>query len=215
MKYIPTSKNIIAVIVFIFTNLFYFNSNASNDSRGNDESPLSSCYLGCGLGIGRHASPRGVSASFILSNNWGGSISYKVKNFLPLNLPGDYETSFGMIEPSDKMRAVSLCLMKEFPGESPKVRFGIEAGPSWVAYQELYFDYAAASSKLLNFNSNYVITSATEKTVGLSLRAKTELLPTSGFGLEVAAFGNINRLRPFGGIEIYLIFGTLRDKITE
>src|SRR6188508_2194308 len=51
---------------------------------------LTGIYGGVGIGLGRKATPAGISSTFILSNNIGGSISYKHKALLAENLPDNY-----------------------------------------------------------------------------------------------------------------------------
>jgi hypothetical protein len=180
---------------------------------------LTALYLSLGSDLGySDFFPRaGIAGSFILANNWGGSISMKTAMFRARNLPLDYRPGgfflFGDGIPDDGMTMISLCVMREFPSRSKMVRFGLEGGPSLVGYDEVYFTPNEYSGPTLfgppsNYSSDYV----TKKTAGLALRAKIEFPLTRYAGCEFAVNSNLNMLRPFIGAEIHLTLGVVRGR---
>jgi hypothetical protein len=180
---------------------------------------LTALYLGLGSDLGYHDFiPRlGIAGSFILSNNWGGSISLKTAEFKARNLPPDYRPGgfifFGDGIPDEGMTMISLCIMKEFPLSSKLIRFGLEGGPSLVSYDEVHFTPNQTSGPyFFGPPSNYDADYTHHKTAGLALRAKIELPLTRFVGCEFAVNSNLNVLRPFIGAEIHLTLGVVRGR---
>jgi hypothetical protein len=105
---------------------------------------------------------------------------------------------------------LSFNLLREFSTPQKSVRFGIEAGPSWVNYSfvEIKLNPDYDPGRFLSYK--YYKSRSGSSTIGAALRAKMEFLlstssPAGGVGL--AAFANINKLKPFFGFELYFIFG--------
>lgn len=196
------------IFCIIFGLSFY--SKAQYYRGNNHKGDLTAFYFGGGLGIGREATPAGLSCTFFLSNNLGGSVSYKYKSFIANDLPSDYQNGFtvyGDGKPSDKLNILSFCFIKEFPTENTRVRYGLEGGPAWVKYEQANFDPQQSGF----FGSNYGVNYIKHETIGISLRAKLEFPLATFLGLELAAFTNINKYRPFVGVEAYLTLGQVRE----
>jgi len=160
----------------------------------------------------------GVRGTFILSNNWGGSISYKRNYPKAKHLPNNYKPSIGGFfpakNPRDYVKMLSLTLIREFPTSNKKIRFGIETGPSWNYYKITKFtpQDATPTRGWWNFTpSNYSKTYDITNSIGMSLRAKVDILFSKALGMEFAIFSNINAVRPLFGLECYFIFGKLRN----
>lgn len=167
-------------------------------------------YLGFGGGYPRNG---GISFTFILKNDWGGSINFKHTTFDKIDHSGETGGIFGpgMI-PGDDFDEFSLCVVREFPSRTSKrVRFGLEAGPSLVYYEEVISSYLTSGwifGRYYSSNTEEYITG------GLALRAKIEFPVSLGFGLEIALYGNINPKRPHAGFELYITVGKVRDRLT-
>ncbi len=218
MRNIKSTIRLLKVILLLLFFSTSNNSDAQIDSLAVPKTRLIAFYSGGGLGLGRYGTPAGVHSTFILSNNWGGSISFKEKVFTARNLPKNYDNSSFIIIgdgiPNDYLDIYSIMILKEFSRKDTKrQRFGIEAGPSFISYSEAHFKYSAKSYSWFDFGSNYDTFYTTENTFGISLRAKAELPLTQAFGIEFAAYTNINRFHSFIGAEIYLTLGSVREKI--
>ncbi|MEP7168491.1 MAG: hypothetical protein ABI855_03915 [Bacteroidota bacterium] len=180
------------------------------DTAENHKVKLSQFYGGLGGGLGHKGDIIGMSSTFILTNDWGASISYKNNFFKPKNIPDNYyEGAF--LPPVDFLQIISLKLLKEFPTKNKRLRFGIEGGPSWVNYQTTNF--LGLENNIFAFKGAIYETSHTVKnSIGLSLRAKAEFPFFKYLGIEGAAFANINKLNSFLGMELYLTFGLVRNR---
>jgi hypothetical protein len=187
------------------------------DSLITNKTLLSKYYVGFGAGFCNKGLEVGLSSTFILSNDWGGSIRFNSNFFEAKNLPPDYYDfvlfmpflSNGL--PSDNVNVLSFNLIKEFPTRSKLIRFGIEMGPSLVNYK--IANFRPVSNPIPFLGSNYDIIRDKQSTVGLSLRLKAEFPLTRFAGLEIAAYTNVNGLQSVSGIElICLNLGLLREK---
>jgi hypothetical protein len=199
------------------TNRFADKSSLMNNKSSSQKLRMTGLYGAVGFGIGRKATPVGISSNFILSNNLGASISYKYKVFKAENLPSDYTAGSNFLTgpdnstPDDLFSFFSFNLLKEFPTKYKRIRFGIEAGPSLVKYRIAKFKREPITSILIVSSSNYSYRYENFQTVGLSLRAKMEFPFTRGFGLEAAICSNINEYKSFVALEVYLTFGYVRE----
>ncbi|MCC6413609.1 MAG: hypothetical protein IT270_18275 [Saprospiraceae bacterium] len=170
-------------------------------------------YVGFGL-----AKPLGFSATatHIRANGWGGSLSIQLVNPEAKNLPSDYKknpnpddtygdySGWTNAPVIDNVYFLALRAVKEFKTSSPFMRYGIEAGPSYVrAYIADNFTPQASLPNYGYERTEYI-------TAGLSLRAKAvfPLLPFAG--LEVAVTSNLNIRRSYVGVEAVLNLGKVR-----
>lgn len=195
---------------------------ALQKSALNTRPKLTAVYLASGFDLGKHnfLPGFGVSANFLMSNNWGGSISIKNKSFVANNLPNDYEQPafylFGNGIPHDQMEMVSATVTRRLPVNSKMVRFGVELGPTWVRYSQVEFTKSDRTTVTMwGAGSNYNTSFKEIETIGLLSRVKIELPLTRFIGCEFAAYSNINKYRSFIGIEAYLTFGSLRSKLSH
>jgi hypothetical protein len=190
------------------------NLNNETDSLENDYTKRSNFYFGIDGGFCNRGGIIGMDLTFISSNNWGGSISYKANIFKSRNIDPDYYSDGNRVfAPKDYVNIVSFNLVKEFSSSKESQRFGIEAGPSWVNYSraviKLNPNYNPDSewfwSPLFKYNKSHVGSS----TIGVSLRAKMEFLLSPSVGIVLAAFTNVNNLITLYGFEFNFIFGNV------
>ena len=154
-------------------------------------------YFGLGFGY-----PWSVGLSFtvVLKNDWGGSLSYKHTSF---DVGGWFNVTHG-----DQFDEFSLCAVKEFPSKTMRrIRYGLEAGPSFVKYVKVEQNIRASGF----LGSYYKSETSKHTTIGLALKAKLEFPVARCFGLEIAAYANINMHRSHAGIEFYIYLGKVRD----
>jgi hypothetical protein len=192
---------------------------------------LTSCYIGFGGNFGHQQSffPKvGLSGTFLLSNNWGGNINFKVKDF-KADVPKDYsggskEQPFLFGSFSDYLSISTLNVVREFPTRMKRLRFGIELGLSWLTYSKLKFNKIAPFYKYYSINgdtfsrliiNNYSTERSLSSAIGFSMRTKIELPLTRIMGLELAVYANINKFQTYIGLEAYLSFGFIREKIQK
>jgi hypothetical protein len=173
---------------------------------------LSCLYSDLGAGISEGVL-LGIGGNFILSNNWGGSLSYSEHSMLANNLPSDYYSGFSFFswgyKATDYLYTYSARLMKEFPISTKLVRFGIEGGPSIICYK------MASFTPVLNpglFSRNYDISHSANSSLGFSFRCKAEFPIVRFIGFEIGIISNINEYKSFVGAEIHLTLGLLREK---
>lgn len=156
----------------------------------------------------------GLGGTLLLVNNMGGSISYRYRTITASNKPADYYPGlFDFFSSSavDEINIVSLCFLKAFPLSNTKlIRFSVEGGPSLVNYKRAVFNYRGEYGF---FASNYSIKYTSEETIGLTLRGIIEFPLSQIVGMEIALFGNVNKIHSTACIEVYLTFGRLRDRI--
>lgn len=179
-------------------------SNEKSETHLPDVPKSPKIYIAFGGGFPGTA---GVSLNFLAKNDMGGSISYKFRSIRSNNEPSDYRGIMSMGTPGDEVIVLSACFVKAFPSKTTRlVRFAVEGGPAWINYSEAHF--SPSSSWFGNYRVNYT----TKNTAGLTLRAKLELPLSQVVGFELALAGNINPVRSFAGLEIYLTLGRVRDR---
>ena len=208
-------KNLIIIIVLVVTILPY-NIYAQTNYWKSQKVKLSNLYFGLGASVPKYG---GFSATFILSNDWGGSISYKRSYPKAKNLPSNYKLATGGFFPAkipkDYIQMLSLTLIREFPTSNHKIRFGIETGPSWNYYKITKFTPQKATQSnffgWISTSSNHSRTYDITNSIGMTLRAKVDILFSKALGMEFAIFSNINAVRPLIGLECYFIFGKIRN----
>ncbi len=157
----------------------------------------------------------GISFSYVLSNNWGFNVSYRGYTTRANALPEDYSAGlqfFGDNTPKDNLQALSFRVSKEIPTSSPNVRFALESGISGILYKTSQFGIITSPSF---FGSSHKVTKNYQPSIGLSLRAKAEIIFGRKFGMELATIANINEFQSYFGGEIALNFGMLRRKTAQ
>ena len=207
------TSSILKYSCFIILILDLFNYGYSQTaSLENNRPKIAKLYLSCG-GIGyNEVNVVGLNSTFILSNDWGGSISYQQSFLRTRNIPDDYSPGLCLFDCSqlDYTRVLALKILKEFPISTKLIRFGIESGPSWVEY---YFARFRPGNFSGGGSSNYTLYYDVKNTVGLVLKAKVEFPLTRFAGLELAAMVNINEFKSFIGMEINWTLGVVRARI--
>jgi hypothetical protein len=196
----------------ILSNTIY----SQSDSFGNGNVKSSKLYYSSGGGFGSRGSTFGLGGTFVSSNNWGGSFSYKTNILKSKDVPIDYyDDGRRSFAPRDYLSYISLNLVKEFITSGKQKRFGIEAGPAWVKYNIAQFErnmsYDPSASPWFGNIYKYHKTHTARKTIGLTLRAETEFWQTRFSKFEFAVFTNINSIQSVLGLEFYLCLGKVRD----
>jgi hypothetical protein len=138
-----------------------------------------------------------VQATFFLPSGWGGSVSLHGWEAQAQGLESDFDPWHPMQtlnEPADDYRAWNVRAVRVFPSNTEKIRWGLEAGPSFVKGWETTNHYSDDTST----------------TVGLSLRAKAEFPLVRFFGLEAGAQANVNSVRQYYGVDVMFTLGVLR-----
>jgi len=178
--------------------------------------------FGTGLGICLKGVLSGINYTFMGSGNLGASIRCNANMFKSKEVPPDYyDDGYRVFSPKDYVNLLSVNLLKGFTNATRSVRFGFEAGPSWVNYNKAEFELNPRYDPNPDPDVNWIYKIGTmykyhkshsaNNTIGLSLMAKLEYLIAPYAGMEFALFTNINTLRPVTGICISLNFGDVRD----
>ncbi len=217
-------KNLKFVFIALLICFFSGKIKAQTDSTKKDTTTatiskeklrMARLYYSLVAGVAISGNMFGASFNYVLSNNWGINASYRMHMRVAEELPIDYSPGFTIFSdgrPDDYLHTISLRLSREIPTSSQEVRFALESGISIVEYQRCNFYKSTASGW---FGSNYGYTRTNKISVGLSLRAKTEIIFGRKFGMEVATIANINQFQSYFGGEIALNFGMLRRKIVQ
>ncbi len=191
-----------------------YSAYSQTDSLRQDKIHLSKSYLGLGFGTCNSGLGGVFSGTFILSNDWGGSIRYNPNALGAKNLPDDYYDIVLFIPfltnglPTDNIHVLSFLLLKEFPTQTKFVRFGIEFGPAFVKYEVARF--TSVSNPIPFMGSNYDVSHDNNSSIGFSVRAKAEFPLTRFAGLEIAPNANINGFRSVLDIDFCLTLGLVR-----
>jgi len=192
-------------------------SRTKNDTRGNDLKNTFLSFGGFGVGFGNRGGILWVDYTYIHSENWGGNISFKTNIAKSKNTPADYfEDGYRTFSPKDYISIISFNLVKEFSTPQKTLRYGFEAGPSWVRYSKAELEpnpnYHPDDGSGWWFSTyKYYKSHIATSTIGLSLKAKMEFLTGRHIGFDVALFSNLNSIKPVIGIESCFHFGKVRD----
>ena len=186
------------------------------DSLAKINKELSKIFLGVGGGGSINGLGVSFSGTFILSDNWGGSIRFNGNFLKAKNLPDDYYDFVLFIPfvanglPTDNIQILSVNIIKEFPTRLHWMKFGTEAGLSWVNSQVANF--TPNSSTIPFLGSNYDLTRDIKNTVGFSIMGKAEF-PVSRFvGAELDLYTNLNGSQSVFGINVCLNVGLVKDR---
>lgn len=182
-------------------------------------SSIKKIYLQAGAGL---TSSKGGSIDFgiqaILKSNWTASISYKLVEMEPQNLPDNYEQGVTYIIffpvydefPYNDMDVFSLTIGK-YLETGRKTWFTTEAGLSFVNGQKMTFTSQTVTSDIFHKSSNYSVQKENKTGFGVMLKSDFNwaILPYVGLGAGV--FANFNSLQSPLGFEIKFICGNLRQ----
>jgi len=192
----------------------------SQSNIGLDFTKRTISQIGAGIGVCLKGVFLGLNYTFIGPKSWGASISYNANPFRARDVPSDYDRLF---TPNDYLNVVSLNLLKAFPVPEKDLRFGIEAGPSWVNYSKAEigpnphydpnYDDQSWFWNLWNGKSGYKYEKSRigNNTIGASIMAKMEYLYAPYASLGLTLFTNINSLKTIAGLGLYFNFGDVRD----
>lgn len=195
-----------------FTNL-----NIETDSLGKDTVNRSVSQGGFGGGICLKGSLFGFHFTHIYLNNWGWSSRYYWNIYKSINVPSDYYSDGQRVfAPKDYANTLSFNLLKAFPTRKITSRLSIEAGPALVIYRQAEFElnpsYDPEYSDGYWGGSIYLYEKSHPRkfTIGGTLMAKYEYLPSKSAGFEFGLFTNINSFHTIVGLEVSFIFGHVK-----
>jgi len=160
----------------------------------------------------------GLDYTFVYSEKWGASLNYKLAAVKYKNLPDDYfDDGLRLFTPRDFFEIISINLVREFSTSKKSLKFGLEAGPSWVTYSvaEVSRNYDYDPEKPFSFL--YHKSHEASHDVGAYFRARMKYMPVvkdmpvQSFGVEFAVFADINKVKPGFGFDLHFIVGNLRS----
>jgi hypothetical protein len=154
----------------------------------------------------------GLEYRFVISGSWGGSLNYKAAIHKSDNVPADYyDDGLRLFAPKDYFEIISLNLVKEFSNSKKTLKYGLEAGPSWVNYSvaEITPNPDYDPEKFMSFL--YWKTHNREQAVGALFRARVDYWPIPYLGFELAAFTTLNKVKPGFGFDLHIMVGNIRS----
>ena len=188
-------KVIILTLLLSFVTISFCQQTSSEAK----ESSLKKFYLQAGTGF---ASSNGVALDFgiqaILKSNWTVSISYKLIEMDPKNLPDNYEQDL-------------LTIGKYFE-TGRKTWFTTEAGLSLVNGQKMTFTSQTVTSDFFHKSSNYSVEKENKTGFGGVLKADFNWAVLPYVGLGAGVFANFNSVQSAAGCEVKLLLGWLNTK---
>jgi len=138
-------KKIIYMLCLVFVLLPKTNF-AQEEKVADQQSHLKYIYLNIGKGVA-DGNLFGLGLNFIYLKNWGFSMSYNNLATVPDGLPAKYDKR----DITNNLNSFSFRILREFSTKTKLIRFGIEAGPSFINYKLADLGSTIASS---NNNSN-------------------------------------------------------------
>ncbi len=175
-----------------------------------NQSPFALKYLYFTAGGGGRMGESSVNAVF--QNHLGLTLAYNKYKDIPNHqyyIPDAFNlmTGYYLNNPYDNYQHYSLRLSKLFK-QDRFIQFGIEAGPSFVQYNELIsYD---TDRNIIGANTNVVFKK--HQTVGLSIKTKIGFPLLRFAGMEFATVCNLNTYSAFYGAEINFNLGKIRNK---
>jgi hypothetical protein len=176
-------------------------------------------YVGFGGGNGFGCKGlTGIHLTGFFSGHIGLSLNTHSLYIMARNQPADYEPGtfdrdFGK---TDRIFMASLMLNYSIPAES-RFRIGLECGPSVVKYQETKFtpnpDFNDGSYWLFPPKKYLTLKAGSVSSMGMSCRIKLEIPYCRYAGLELVTFASINGYHSFVGIELFLTFGRVNNRL--
>lgn len=151
-----------------------------------------------------------LGLSFLLSNGWGGSVSYTEIVTEADELPSDYQNNnwFGGEDDVqyDYMDLVAVRAAYSIPTGSQLVRFVLEAGPFYARVNTAHFTPVAG------ILSNYDVSYTVKNGFGFSLHPVLEFPLTRIAGLEAGCSLFLGGGRVALGFDLNLMLGKVRRK---
>ena len=165
-------------------------------------------YLGFGFGPNTRGGNLELSFTITTSGYWGGSLNLRNGYVKLAEVPADYGGQFGRLPPLDNFMILSFNMVKKFPTSEKSVRFGFEAGPSWVRYNltEFVIDPNYGFPGVYKYDKVHTLKS----TLGVSLTTKAEFPFSRFIGCELGFFIVINKLQSVLGFNVCLTLGKVR-----
>lgn len=208
------------VIILTLLLAFVTTSFCQQTSNETKQSAIKKIYLQGGTGL---TNSGGISIDLglqaVLKNNWTASISYKLVEIEPKNLPDTYQRGYTLLLvfplydefPYNEMDIFSFAVGKYFE-TGRKTWFTAEAGLSFVNGQTMEFTSQPVISEILYVSSNYSVQKENKTGFGGVCKADFNwaLLPFVGLGTGV--FANFNSVQSAIGFEIKLLVGKLNKK---
>ncbi len=169
------------------------------------------------LGIGTLLAPKpGIMTSFgitaVRETGWGLHLSWQIAAPTARNLPADYRVTQLFFTPSgppkDILNIVSLsAIRKRSFRRNNRAGWSLNAGPALVTVRRMHFLLLAQRNP---YSKNYEDVTNTESTVGLQLGLNTERMYGQSLALGAGLWANLNPDYPALGLEVHLLFGSLR-----
>lgn len=186
-------------------------------SQGQTDSPtettrkLTALYLELDAGRTTQGVYGGVGINVIFPSRWGGSVSYARYHQKAEDTPTGYRpgTIFGLklSGPEDEIIAFAVRAIRTFPIDQ-KLRIGAEVGFSYGQHTTFIFTPRASSP------GNYDISERKEQIPGISMKVNMDILFSRFAGLGGALVADINRLNPLFGLDLHIMLGLTRDRVT-
>gem|GEM_PF-1181716 len=202
-------KKLPLLIMLAFCLFFYSSAHAQESYP--EKAQLRFMYVDLGFLVKDALSPS-VSANVLLSNNWGGTLNYVLHFKEAKELPGNYSPGlciFSPCNPTDDLHTFTLRLARRFHTNTKLLRFGIEAGPSFLFFRSRHFVPDGGNW----FSSNYDTYHTNHYSIGLSLKAFAEVPLCRYWGPKIGLTININQFQPYIALEVNHSFGYVRDRL--
>jgi hypothetical protein len=205
------------IIILLFFILFCFISNnvcSQTDTVGVNKNKIGVWYFGMGFGNCNRGIDGDLSFTITSANYWGGNINLIFGMSRSLNVPSDYEEGgLRFNTPMDYLDVMAFNFVKLIPIPQKSVRFGFEAGPSWVRWNVAEFEPNPNYDPDWPFPQyKYFKSHVVKNSIGLSLAAKTEFQPSKFFGIGLSVYSVINRIQSVIGLELCLELGRIQPK---
>jgi len=210
-------KTLFLILAILFC-LLPGKTRAQTDSVEIQPDKIGIWYFGIGGGAVTRGGTFDLSFTMTSINYWGGSVNFRAGILKSENVPSDYyEDGLREIAPKDYLDVVTLNLVKKFPTIYKSVRFGVEAGPSWVRYNTAEFtlnpDYNDPEDWWWPFpRYKYFKSHVAENTAGLSLAAKVEFPVIFFMSFDLSLYTVINNIQSIVGLDICIDFGKVGNE---
>ncbi len=181
---------------------------SQTDSLKTDKIAPAILYLGFGGGVNTRGGNFELSFTIASADYLGGSLNLRRGSVKLAEIPADYGGQFGRLPPYDDFMVLSFNLVKTFITSEKPVRFGFEAGPSWVRYNktELVIDPNYGFPFVYKYDKVHTL----KNTFGVSLTAKAEFPFSRFMGCELGVFTVINKIQSVLGLNVCLNLGKVR-----
>jgi hypothetical protein len=141
------------------------------------------------------------------SSGWGGLLTLQGNWANAKNQPSDYSPGLRFYNDKLKDRVYwgSLRVLKLIPTDHKRLKFGWEAGPTWV--QTITPNNFERKTSTALFSPNYSYSSDKENALGLSVRSNIEYSLNRYSSVELGFNAILNKLRPYYGLDLMLTIG--------